>query len=122
VLVVHEGCGQHQGEERRGGLEDPRQPGRDVLLGPADQPERDRDVHGAEDGEVPQRPAIARHRGPRGDDHDEEDGEADDETPGHEAERRQRLDADLDEEVAGAPCEGEHAEQCRVGAAGAGRP
>ena len=77
----------------------------------ADEPERDRDVDGAQDGEVPDRPGVARERRPR-DRHDhEEDREADEDAQQDQAERRQRLDADLDEEVAAAPHQGERAEQ-----------
>jgi hypothetical protein len=59
-----------------------------VLLRPADQPERDRDVDGAEDGQVPQRPAITRQRRAGDDDGDHEDREADQQPQADEAERR----------------------------------
>ena len=111
VLVVDEGRGDDEGEEGRGRLEDPGQPRVDVLLGPADEPERDRDVDGTQDGKVSEGAGVARQRRPRHGHDDEQDRDADEDAQQDEAQRRERLDADLDEEVAAAPHEGQRAQQ-----------
>ena len=109
-LVGEDERRQHDREQRHGPVEDGGERRVDRLLAPGDERERDDDPQQRHDQQVEIGVSAARQMLP-GDAHGErEDRSTDSQPASYQRERRERLDPDLDEQVAAAPREAERKE------------